>query len=129
MRDESRERETTMEVQFTARKFKAHKEIREHALAAVKRLDKFHDGIARADIILSYERGVSSVKTAEINLHVHGSILTAKEPSEEFNKSIDLAVGKLERQLAKHKTKERTKDKKTLRLVKEAITPPQEGEE
>ncbi len=118
-----------MEIQFTARRFKAHKELREHALAAVKRLDKFYDGIVRADIILSYERGVASVKTAEINLHVQGTILSAKEPSEEFGKSIDLAVGKLERQLAKHKMKERTKDKKTLREVKEAVTPPIEEEE
>ncbi|MBI1804461.1 MAG: ribosome-associated translation inhibitor RaiA [Ignavibacteriae bacterium] len=118
-----------MEIQFTARKFKAHKEIRDHALAAVKRLDKYYDGIVRADIVLSYERGVASVKTVEINLHVHGNTLTAKEPSDDFYKSIDLAINKLERQLAKHKTKERTRDKKTLRRVKESIAPPIEEEE
>ena len=118
-----------MEIQFTARRFKAHKEIRDHALAAVKRLDKFYDGIVRSDVILSYERGIASVKTAEINLHVHGSVLTARESSEEYHKSIDLAVAKLERQLGKHKTKERTKDKKTLRKVKEAIEPQIEAEE
>ena len=118
-----------MEIHFTARRFKTHKEVRNHAYAAVKRLHKFYDGIIRADIILSYERDVASIKTAEINLHVHGAMLTAKEPSEDFSRSIDSAVEKLERQLAKHKTKEWAKDKKTLRRVKESTSDSVEKEE
>ena len=108
-----------METHFTARKFRAHKDVKDQALASVKRLDRFYDGIVRCDIILSYERKVNSVKTAEINLHVHGATLSATESSEEFLKSLELAVGKLERQLAKYKTKLRMKKKKTLRSVKE----------
>lgn len=116
-----------MEIHFTARKFKAHKEIKSHATTAVKRLDKFYDGIVRSDIILSYERQSNSVKTAEINLHVHGTLLSAKEKSEEFAKSIDLAVEKLERQLGKYKTKLRMKHKKTLRRIKEETVAPAES--
>lgn len=108
-----------MQTHFTARKFRAHKDIKSHALAAVQRLDKFYDGIVRCDIILSYERTSNSVKTAEINVHVHGMMLAAKEKSEEFSKSVELAVAKMERQLAKYKTKVRMKEKKTLRQVKE----------
>ncbi len=108
-----------METHFTARKFRAHKDVKDQALAAVQRLDKYYDGIVRCDIILSYERKTNSVKTAEINIHVHGATLSATDSSEEFMKSIDLAVVKLERQLAKYKTKLRTKKKGTLRLVKE----------
>ena len=108
-----------MDLHFTARRFKAHNDVRSHALAAVKNLDKFYDGVVRSDIILSYERRINSVKAAEINLHVHGTILSAKEKSDDFRKSIDLAIEKLERQLKRYKTKLRMKNKKELRRVKE----------
>ncbi len=112
-----------METHFTARRFRAHKDIKTEALDAVRRLDKFYDGIVRADVILSYERTSNSVKTAEINVHVQGAVLAAQEKSEDFMKSVELAVAKLERQLAKYKTRVRMKEKTTLRKVKEgAIT-------
>ena len=111
-----------MEVHFTARKFRARKEVRDDAVKSVRKLAKFYDRILRADVILSYERSAQSVKVAEINLHVNGALLAAKEKSEEFGKSIDLAIGKIERQLAKYKTKLRMKNKKELRRVKEEVT-------
>jgi putative sigma-54 modulation protein len=113
-----------METHFTARKFRAHKDTKTQALAAVQRLDRFYDGIVRCDIILSFERTSNSVKTAEINLRVHGATLSATEKSEEFMKSVELAVEKLERQLAKYKTKLRMKEKSTLRKVKEGSLKP-----
>jgi len=116
-----------MEIHFTARKFRAHTDVRNHAIDEVKKLDKYYDGIVRSDIILSYERSVASVKTAEINLHVFGTVLSAREQSDDFHKSIGLAVEKLERQLSKYKTKKRMKNKKTLRSVKEKQT--EKGEE
>lgn len=118
-----------MELHFTARKFKARKELRQHASDAVKRLDKYYDGIVRADIILSFERPLQSVKTAEVNLHVHGAMLSATEASEDFHKSIERAIQKLERQLSKYKTKLRMKNKKTLRKVKEDVVEISEREE
>lgn len=118
-----------MEVHFTARRFKPHKEIREHAVEAIRKLDRFYDGIVRGDVILSFERTLKSVKSAEINVHVNGVVLTAKDKSQDFYKSIDLAVAKLERQLAKHKTKVRMKNKKALRRVKEDSTQPVNGVE
>jgi putative sigma-54 modulation protein len=117
-----------MDTHFTARKFRARAELKTYALGAVQKLDKFYDGIVRADIILSFERTTKSVKKAEINLHVHGSVLSAQEGSEEFHKSIDLAIEKLERQLDKYKTKLRLKNKRTLRKVKERATSPARGE-
>lgn len=111
-----------MEIHITARRFRARKELREYATTALKRLDKYYDGILRGDVILSYERSSSSVKNAEINLHVDGATLSAKEKSEEFTKSIELALAKLERQLGKYKTRQRMKNRKTLRRVKEDVT-------
>lgn len=118
-----------MDIHFTARRFKARDNIRRHALSAVKRLDKFYDGIVRSDIILSFERTSKSVKIAEINLHVYGTVLTASEGSEDFIKSVDLAIEKLERQLEKYKMKLRMRNKKTLRRVKEEISSPVGGEQ
>jgi len=111
-----------MNVHFTARKFKAHQATKDRAIESVKRLDRYYDGILRTDIILSFERSINSLKMAEINLHVHGAILTAKEKTEDFHKSIDLAVDKLERQLSKYKSKQRAKNKITMRRVKEKVT-------
>ncbi|MBP1648664.1 MAG: hypothetical protein H6Q30_2109 [Bacteroidetes bacterium] len=110
-----------MHIKFTARHFRAHTEIKEHAMEMVKKLDRFYDGIVTADIILSYERATKSVKTAEINLHVYGGVLTAKEKSEDYVKSIDAAVEKLTQQLSKYKSKLRGKDKGKVREIQEKI--------
>ena len=99
-----------MNVKFTARRFHAHPDIKEHAVETVKKLDRFFDGILSAEVILSYERVTKSVKMAEINLRVHGAVLTARGKSEDFIKSIDASGEKLQMQLAKYKTKRRSKD-------------------
>ena len=106
-----------MEVKFTARRFRAHPDVKLHALDEVKKLSKFYDGIVNADIILSYERVTKSVKTAEVNLHVYGVVLTAREKSDNFIKSIDAAVGKLELQLTRYKSRMHAKDKKMVRAL------------
>ncbi len=96
-----------MNVQFTAQRFKAHEGLREYALSQVSTLDKYYDGIVKGNVILRYERSRDSVKIAEINLSVYGTQLVAIEKSEDFYKSIDIAVTKLERQLLKYKSKRR----------------------
>ena len=68
---------------------------------------KYYDGIVTGNIILRFERPKDSLKIAEINLAVHGTKLVAIEKSENFYKSIDNAVEKLERQLLKYKGKRR----------------------
>jgi ribosomal subunit interface protein len=110
-----------MHIKFTARHFRAHSEIKEHATEMVKKLDKFYDGIITADIILSFEKATKSVKTAEINVHVYGGVLTAKEKSDDFIKSIDACVEKLTQQLTKYKTKLRAKDKGKVREIQEKV--------
>ena len=108
-----------MDIHVTARRFKLHQEVRDHAFNSIKKLDRYYEGIGRSDIILSYERTVNSLKSAEINIHVNKAILTAKEKSEDFILSIDRALEKIIRQLDKYKTKIRTKAKHMLRTLKE----------
>ncbi len=117
-----------MQFHFTARKFKAHATLKAHAADAVSRLPRYYDGIVRGDVVLGFERPLNSVKWAEVTIHVHGNVLTAREQSEDFIKSIDLALQKLERQLSKYKSRVRVKDKKTLRKVKEDAVSDEHGD-
>ena len=110
-----------MNIKFTARRFRPHPDIKLHAIDSVKKLDKYYDGIVAANVILSYERATNSVKAAEINLHVFGAVLSAKEKSDDYFKSIDAAIEKLGVQLAKYKTKLRAKDKTKVRAIHEKI--------
>ncbi len=110
-----------LEIHFTARRFRVHPDIREHAVKAVEKLDKFFDGIRRCDIILSFERSTNSLKVAEICLHVNRTILTAVEKSGDFHKSIDFAIDKVERQLKTYKSKLHTKNKKKLLRAKAKV--------
>ncbi|MDH7514449.1 MAG: ribosome-associated translation inhibitor RaiA [Bacteroidota bacterium] len=98
-----------MNVRFTARHFKAHNGLKAYALSQVSTLKKYYDGIVDGNIILRYEKTRDSVKIAEISLSVYGTNLVAIEKSDNFYKSIDNAVLKLERQLLKYKDKRRSK--------------------
>ncbi len=110
-----------MDINFTARRFRAHPEIKSYALAEVKKLERLYNGIVKADVILFYERGTNSVKTAEVNLHVYGVILTARQRSDDYVKAIDGAMEKLEVQLKKYKSKLREKDKTKVRRIQEKV--------
>lgn len=107
-----------MEIHFTARHFRAHPTVKEHAIEAAQKLNRFYDGIRRCDIILSFDRPTNSVKKVEMNLHLNRTMLTALEGSEDFHKSIDLAVDKIERRLRAYKSKTRSKNRKKILRVK-----------
>ncbi len=110
-----------MDINFTARRFRAHPEIKEYTIDEVKKLEKLYDGIVRSEIILYFERGTNSVKTAEINLHVYGTVLSAREGTDDYIKSVDGAIGKLVTQLKKYKGKLREKDKTRVRTIREKV--------
>lgn len=107
-----------MDIHITARKFRIHPSLKEHATDAVKKLDNHFDGVLRCNVTLSFERTTNSVKIADISLHMFGQDIVATEKSDNYYKSIDLAVEKLERQLSKLKSKIRSKDKNKVRAVK-----------
>jgi putative sigma-54 modulation protein len=102
-----------MNVSITARKFKAHSTLKEFINAEVESMTKYNDSILDVDVILSFQNTNNSEKTAEIIVKIPGQVLTAAESTDDFNKSIVLAVEKLSRQLQKVKTK------KTVRVKNE----------
>lgn len=98
-----------MNLQITARKFRAKDSLKDFIESQVKSLEKFHDSIMETNVILSFTHLKDSIKTTEIVTKVPGKVLTVSESSEDFEKSTSLAVNKLIRQLQKVKTKKTQK--------------------
>jgi len=107
-----------MSITVTSRHFKAHNSLVDYATEAVDRLSHFYDGIIKGEVILIFEKVRNSTKIAEIKIAVYGATLTAKHSSDDFQKSIDKAVGKLEVRLKKYKDKLRSKDRVAVRRVR-----------
>lgn len=110
-----------MAIRVTSRHFKAHQSLVEYAKVEVDNLSQFYDGIIRGEVILQYEKVRNSSKIAEINISVYSATLTAKHSSDDFHKSIDKAVAKLEIRLKKYKSKLRSKDRKQVRKVQSKV--------
>jgi putative sigma-54 modulation protein len=94
-----------MNIQITARKFKAHDTLKEFIKDEISSLEKFNDDIIDADVILSFQNNQNSVKEAEIVLNIPGQTLTATDKTEDFKTSVISATEKLRRQLETIKSK------------------------
>lgn len=98
-----------MNIQITARKFKAHETLKDFVKGELTSLQRFNDDIINADVKLSFQNTQNSIKIAEIILSIPGQKLTAKEESDDFKKSVTGAVEKLRNQLSTIKSKRTTK--------------------
>jgi len=94
-----------MNIQITSRKFRAKDSLKEYIKKEIESMEKFHDEILEANVILSFQNFKDSIKTAEIVIKVPGKVLTVSESSDDFKKSINEVITKLTRQLKKEKTK------------------------
>ncbi len=108
-----------MNIKITARHFKCHESLAEYTKNSIDELTRFYDGIIKAEAIFSFEKTHNSVKIAEISLTVYGNVLTSVGKSEDFLKSVDLAISKLKTQLKKYKEKLHSKDRKSVRRIRE----------
>ncbi len=82
--------------------------LEEYALEKVERIRKFFDADradSRAEIELTHERNPSVVdaEVAEATLFINGSVLKAREASEDMYASIDKMADKLERQVRRYR--------------------------
>lgn len=94
-----------MNINITARKFKARETLKDFCKDEVKSLLKFNDSLISADVILSFQNSHDSIKKAEITLRIPGQTLIAAEESDEFTKAVSASVAKLLRQLKTLKSK------------------------
>ena len=108
-----------MNIKITSRHFKPHTTLTEYAEAAIEELTHFYDGIIKAEVIFSYEKPRDSIKIAEISLTVYGTVLTGVGSSDDYEKSIDIAIAKIKTRLKKYKEKLHEKDRKEVRKIRE----------
>lgn len=94
-----------MNVQITARKFKARDSLKTHIQRELKLLEKYNEEILEVNVVLSFTHAKDSIKTAELSLQLPGKTLSVSEESEEFEKSVTIAIEKLIRQLKNIKSK------------------------
>ncbi len=107
-----------IKVNITSRHFKAHETLQEYIKSEIETLNKYHEEIQHADVILSFEKAINSIKNCEIILKLRDRIITAKESTDDFIKSIDKSLDKIESQILKYKDKHKAEKHD---LKKEAI--------
>lgn len=94
-----------MNIQITARKFKAHDTLKEYIKDELSSLEKFNDDIISADVILSYQNNSNSIKKVEVVLNIPGQTLNAADQTEEYKTAVNSVTEKLRRQLETIKSK------------------------
>jgi len=95
-----------MRTQITAVHFNATDSLKEFSETEVQRLLKFAEDILHCEIEFTFNK---QDKKANIHIKVDGGVLNASAISDDFRKSIVLAVDKLEAQVKKYKEKTHAK--------------------
>ena len=98
-----------MNIQITARKFKAHDTLKEYIKDEISLLEKFNDDIISADVILSFQNNSNSIKKVEVVLNIPGQTLNAADQTEDFKTATVSVTEKLRRQLETVKSKRASK--------------------
>lgn len=107
-----------MDIQITARHFKARESLLAQIEDSVQKLAHIYDGIINAEVILEVEPHTDG-KIVEMILMVYHDRLFAKETSEEFERSVSACEEKLERQLVKYKEKHQEARRQRTELLPE----------
>jgi ribosomal subunit interface protein len=94
-----------MKINITSRHFKANESIQNYLNDKLEALSKYHESIMHADAVLNLEANSSNSCSCELIVKLQHNLLTSKIASEDFIKSIDQAVEKIESQLLKIKDK------------------------
>lgn len=103
-----------IKVNITSRHFKAHETLQDYIKNEIETLSKYQEEFLHVDVILSYEKAVNSIKTCEINIKLRDKLFAASESTDDYTKSIDKAIDKIEAQLLKYKSKNK-KEKNNIK--------------
>lgn len=76
--------------------------LKEYVQKKISKINKYFDVNTEAQVTLGAVRGIHTV---EVTVGVNGMILRAEEATNDMYASIDMVVDKLERQIAKYKTR------------------------
>ena len=99
-----------MEITIQSIHFEASKQLEAFIQKKVSRLPRFNDDVFLADVTLKVVKPESNEnKDASIRLLLARTELFVQEIADTFEEAIDKCVNKLERQVVKHKEKQRSK--------------------
>ncbi len=91
-----------MQIEVTARHFKAPKELRILVEKEVRRLSKYFDGVLDCRVVLSHDNGQ---EVAEIVAHSKRHQFNAIESGQKMDRVVVQAIDKLRTQLQRYKDK------------------------
>lgn len=95
-----------MDITINSVRFSARTELEEFINERINKLGLFHDKILSAEVFLRVDNAHDKEnKIAEIKLRVPGEEFFAEKQSESFEKSTDMVVEALRRQIRRHKGK------------------------
>jgi ribosome hibernation promoting factor len=95
-----------MQLNFTARHFKAPENLKEFAEEEVEKLERFYDGLIKCEVILSTEKPTGTIRTAEIIVTANSHhVFMGKMKSNDYRLSMERAFDKVKTQLKKFKEK------------------------
>lgn len=99
-----------MQININSVHFKADKKLMAFVNEKVEKLSNYYEDVIGSDVTLKLENSENPEnKVAEIRLIVRGNDLYAKKQCKTFEEAADQAVEALRRQIAKHKSRIRTR--------------------
>ncbi len=96
-----------MQIQVTARHVEVTDDIRDYAYSKANRLTRFYDRIHEIEVVLDHEAEQFSAEMIVRADRKHTFV--ARETGPDTFVLIDVVIGRLERQLTKHKEKSRSR--------------------
>lgn len=93
-----------MRIEITSKSFEITDNVREYIEEKLNKLTRYFDKLIECHVILKVER---IIYRFEITLHGNGFDLFAEAHAEDMYAAFEAAVGKMERQVRKHKEKVR----------------------
>ena len=117
-----------MKFQYSEKKVKLPGSVHTYAEKKVMKLARFFEGDAEALVVFSVEKNRNNV---ELTVRGAGTLFRAHESTSDMFASIDAAVGTIEGQIRKNKTRlaRRLKKDAFVRSVEETSFVPEEAEE
>lgn len=110
-----------MNIKLTARHFELTPELKGHAEGNFDSLQKLYDQIISCHLILDVEK---HRKMAEMQIKVHGQVLTSTEESDDMHISIESVFDKARQQLKKYKEKLKLKDSRKIAVAQSEAARP-----
>jgi len=97
-----------MDTNIKTTNFDADSKLKSFVNSKVNKLDKYFDGIIRAEVALNFDKSKKKFtenKEAKIKIEIPGNDLFAEKGATSFEEAIDDVIDALEKQIKKYKSR------------------------